>query len=189
MVTVGRGSAQRCRTRRPPAPGLPRDLSDALGGPRRTASQRLLRSRRGWGGRAGVRLQRCLKGPPSDRHALCPACPHPCPWCLHPAVGPRRGARGGSPALSLTCEFTACEPTADSRFKGEPLTRPSLVICVTDMPPASSLRQFEAGQRPPSSRVPAQVRRVDVENAGSGDGGRRGGPQVADLEHQPHGAV
>lgn len=40
-----------------------------------------------------------------------------------------------------------------------------------------------------SSRVPAQVCRVDVENAGSGDGGRGGRPQVADLEHQPHGAV
>lgn len=55
--------------------------------------------------------------------------------------------------------------------------------------PVSSLCQFGAGQKHPNSRVPAQIGRVDVENAGSGDGGRRGGPQVADLEQQPHGAV
>lgn len=36
-------------------------------------------------------------------------------------------------------------------------------------------------------RVPAQVGRVDVQDTGPGYGGRRGRPQVRDLEQQPHG--
>jgi len=36
-------------------------------------------------------------------------------------------------------------------------------------------------------RVPAQVRRVYVQDAGAGHGGRRGRPQVGDLEKQAHG--
>lgn len=39
------------------------------------------------------------------------------------------------------------------------------------------------------SRVPPQISRVDVEYAGPRDGGWGGCPQVADLKHQPHGAI
>lgn len=41
----------------------------------------------------------------------------------------------------------------------------------------------------PGSRVPAQVGGVDVEDSRAGHGGRRGGPQVADLKEEPHGGV
>ena len=35
-------------------------------------------------------------------------------------------------------------------------------------------------------RVPAEIFRVDIEDAGPGHGGRGGGPQVGDLEDQSH---
>ena len=35
-------------------------------------------------------------------------------------------------------------------------------------------------------RVPAEILRVDVEDAGPGHGGRGGRPQVGDLEEKPH---
>ena len=37
------------------------------------------------------------------------------------------------------------------------------------------------------SRAPAQVLGVDVENAGTGHGGRSSSPQVGDLKQQTHG--
>lgn len=62
--------------------------------------------------------------------------------------------------------------------------------CHSETPPASALPATAGGRRTEGdSRVPSEVRGVDVEDAGSGDGGRGGRPQVADLEHQPHGAV